>query len=103
MPMKILFLHGWHSTPGGVKPTYLKDHRHEVLNPALSDDDFDAAVRIAQAEFDKAILDFTEAIRLNPSFGEAYQQRGLAYEKSGEKAKAEEDFAQAKKLGYKAP
>ncbi len=51
--MKVLFLHGWQSTPGGVKPTYLKDHGHEVLNPALPDDDFDAAVRIAQAEFDQ--------------------------------------------------
>ena len=51
--MKILFLHGWQSTPGGIKPTYLKDHGHEVLNPALPDDDFDAAVRIAQAEFDR--------------------------------------------------
>lgn len=51
--MNILFLHGWQSTPGGVKPTYLKDHGHEVLNPALPDDDFDAAVRIAQAEFDR--------------------------------------------------
>ncbi len=51
--MKILFLHGWHSVPGGVKPTYLKDHGHEVINPALDDDDFDAAVRTAQSEFDK--------------------------------------------------
>ena len=51
--MKILFLHGWQSTPGGIKPTFLKDHGHEVLNPALSDDDFDDAVRIAQAEFDR--------------------------------------------------
>ena len=51
--MKILFLHGWQSTPGGVKPTYLKNHGHTVLNPALPDDDFDAAVRIAQAEFDQ--------------------------------------------------
>lgn len=50
--MKILFFHGWQSTPGGIKPTYLKNHGHEVLNPALPDDDFDAAVRIAQAEFD---------------------------------------------------
>ena len=50
--MTILFLHGWQSTPGGLKPTYLKDHAHTVLNPALPDDDFDAAVRIAQAEFD---------------------------------------------------
>jgi hypothetical protein len=49
--MKILFLHGWNSVPGGVKPTYLKDHGHEVLNPKLPDDDFDKAVRIAQKEF----------------------------------------------------
>jgi alpha/beta superfamily hydrolase len=51
--MKILFLHGWHSVPGGVKPTYLKDHGHEVINPALDDDDFAAAVATAQAEFDR--------------------------------------------------
>ncbi len=51
--MKVLFLHGWHSTPGGVEPTYLKDHGHEVLIPALPDDDFDAAIRVAQAEFDQ--------------------------------------------------
>jgi hypothetical protein len=50
--MSILFLHGWQSVPGGVKPTYLKDHGHEVINPKLPDDDFDEAVRIAQAEFD---------------------------------------------------
>ena len=50
--MKILFLHGWHSVPGGVKPTYLKDHGHEVINPALNDDNFDTAVATAQSEFD---------------------------------------------------
>ena len=51
--LRILFLHGWHSVPGGVKPTYLKDHGHIVINPALDDDDFAAAVRTAQAEFDR--------------------------------------------------
>lgn len=50
--MSILFLHGWRSVPGGVKPTYLKDRGHEVLNPKLPDEDFAEAVRIAQAEFD---------------------------------------------------
>jgi hypothetical protein len=50
--MKILFLHGWQSVPGGVKPTYLKEHGHEVINPKLPDDDFAEAVRLAQAEFD---------------------------------------------------
>jgi alpha-beta hydrolase superfamily lysophospholipase len=51
--MRILFLHGWHSIPGGVKPTYLKDHGHTVINPALPDEDFAEAVRIAQIEFDQ--------------------------------------------------
>lgn len=51
--MKFLFLHGWHSVPGGVKPTYLAQHGHEVINPKLPDDDMEEAVRIAQAEFDK--------------------------------------------------
>jgi len=51
--MKVLFLHGWHSVPGGVKPTYLVTHGHEVINPALDDDDFDAAVATAQADFNK--------------------------------------------------
>jgi hypothetical protein len=51
--MKILFLHGWHSVPGGVKPSFLAAHGHQVINPALDDDDFDAAVRKAQDEYDR--------------------------------------------------
>src|SRR3954452_13530986 len=51
--MKILFLHGWHSIPGGVKPSYLAQHGHEVINPALEDYDFSAALATAHAEFDK--------------------------------------------------
>ncbi len=50
--MKILFLHGWHSVPGGVKPTYLASHGHEVINPQLDDDDFQAAIDTAQAAYD---------------------------------------------------
>lgn len=50
--MKILFLHGWHSVPGGVKPTHLGNHGFEVINPKLDDDDFVAAVRTAQAAYD---------------------------------------------------
>jgi hypothetical protein len=51
--MRILFLHGCQSVPGGVKPTYLAQHGHEVINPKLPDEDFEAAVRIAQAEYDR--------------------------------------------------
>jgi alpha-beta hydrolase superfamily lysophospholipase len=50
---KVLFLHGWHSVPAGVKPTYLADCGHQVINPALDDDDFAESVRTAQAAFDQ--------------------------------------------------
>ena len=51
--MTILFLHGWQSVPGGVKPTFLAQHGHEVIDPKLPDEDFAAAVKIAQEEFDQ--------------------------------------------------
>lgn len=51
--MKVLFLHGWTSKPGGVKPTYLAQHGLEVFNPALDDENFAAAVAVAQEEFDR--------------------------------------------------
>jgi hypothetical protein len=51
--MKLLFLHGWQSIPGGVKPTFLVRHGHEVINPKLPDEDFEEAVRMAQAEYDR--------------------------------------------------
>jgi len=51
--LKILFLHGWNSVVGGVKPTYLREHGHTVFNPALPHEDYSAALQIAQAEFDR--------------------------------------------------
>lgn len=52
--MKILFLHGWQSTPGGLKPSYLARHGHQVINPALPDEDFSAAIHIAEQELAQA-------------------------------------------------
>ena len=47
--VKILFLHGWQSVPGGLKPTFLAQHGYEVINPKLPDEDFEEAVRIVRA------------------------------------------------------
>src|SRR5579884_1763149 len=75
--MKILFLHGWQSVPGGVKPTFLAQHGHEVINPKLPDEDFAEAVRIAQTEFDKhqpqAVVSSSRggAVAMNINRGEA--------------------------------
>jgi hypothetical protein len=53
LELTILFLHGWQSVVGGLKPTYLRDQGHTVINPKLPDEDFAEAVRMAQAEFDQ--------------------------------------------------
>jgi hypothetical protein len=42
--MEIFFLHGWTSEPGGIKPTFLKDHGHTVFNPKLPDVDFEEPI-----------------------------------------------------------
>ena len=49
--MKILYLHGWNSACGGVKPSYLAEQGHQIIEPELPDDDFDEGLRIAQADF----------------------------------------------------
>ncbi|MCU0721884.1 MAG: CPXCG motif-containing cysteine-rich protein [Pirellula sp.] len=50
--MKILFLHGWQSVVGGVKPTHLAGAGHDVINPKLDDDDFSIALAVAQKTYD---------------------------------------------------
>jgi Flp pilus assembly protein TadD len=56
-----------------------------------------------KGEFDKAIVDYSEAVRIAPNMARRYYGRGYTYWKKGDQSKAEADFAQAKKLGYKAP
>jgi len=56
---------------------------------------------LGKADFDRAIADFTEAIRLKPDCAEAYYCRGTAYGMQGEKDKADADLAEARRLGYK--
>ena len=51
-----------------------------------------------KGEFDKAIENYTEAIRLTPESVETYYNRGIAYGKKGEMDKAIEDFTEAIRL-----
>jgi len=51
--VRILYLHGWNSVVGGVKPTCLRSHGHDVHEPALDHDDFEAALTTAQVAFDQ--------------------------------------------------
>jgi len=47
---------------------------------------------------DEAIADYTEALRLNPNFVDAYVNRGLAWSSEGEDDKAIADLTQAIRL-----
>jgi hypothetical protein len=51
--VKILYLHGWNSVIGGVKPTYLKSQGHEVIEPTLDHEGFQAAMEAAQKASDQ--------------------------------------------------
>lgn len=51
-----------------------------------------------QNDYDQAIANYTEAIRLNPQFVEAYNNRGLAYIDKGNYDRAIPDLDQALKL-----
>ena len=74
--MILLFLHGWTSKPGGIMPSYLALHGHTILNPALPDEDFAEAVRIAQREYDQGMPDVVAgssrggAVAMNISSGD---------------------------------
>jgi tetratricopeptide (TPR) repeat protein len=49
-------------------------------------------------EYDNAIADYSEAIRLNPQDPDAFSSRGHALNSKGEHGKAVADFEQATKL-----
>lgn len=49
-------------------------------------------------ELDKAINDFSRAIRINPRYASAYHNRGYAYERKGEPDKAIMDLSEAIRL-----
>lgn len=49
---RILYLHGLHSKPGGVKPTFLRSIGVDVINPHLPDEDFEESVARARLAFE---------------------------------------------------
>ena len=60
------------------------------------------AVYLKNEMFDDALADYTHAIQLEPKHFPDYCARGSIYEKKGDSRKAEDDFAQARRLGLAA-
>lgn len=51
-----------------------------------------------EKDYKKAIEHFTDAIRTNSQYAEAYYNRGVAFERSGDRASAEKDYREALKI-----
>jgi tetratricopeptide (TPR) repeat protein len=51
-----------------------------------------------KGEFDRAIQDFNEAIRLDPNYADAFNNRGVAYAGKGDSSQAIADFDRAIQL-----
>jgi len=52
-PLKILFLSGYRSRPGGINSTILRAHGHTVVEPDLPDNNFARSVSLAQRVFNR--------------------------------------------------
>lgn len=52
----------------------------------------------AEHDFDRAIADYTDALRLNPEFAHALYNRGLAYQTKGDYDRAIADYTEAIRL-----
>jgi tetratricopeptide (TPR) repeat protein len=51
-----------------------------------------------KGDIERAIQDYSQAIRIHPKFAMAYNNRGVAYDKKGEYERATQDFDQSIKL-----
>ncbi len=56
-----------------------------------------------KGQWDRAIADHSEAIRLMPDDAQIFADRGLAYEKKGDRSQAMRDFEKAYALGFRHP
>jgi tetratricopeptide (TPR) repeat protein len=62
-----------------------------------------AYILLSRQEFNKAMKDFDEAIRLHPDYPSAYNRRAQAYRALGQQAKADADAAKARQADPQVP
>ena len=75
-------------------------HTILTIDPAYSDAHYNLGyiALVFSKDYPAAITHFTEAIRANNQYAEAFYNRGLAYEFSGDKTTAEKDYREALKI-----
>jgi hypothetical protein len=91
------------TTTQGVASQNARANRDRNIPEPVNFDNWadDMARWEAAKEFAKVRKDFSEAIRLKPDDAMYYTNRGFAYEKQGDQAEANADFAKSKELEAK--
>jgi tetratricopeptide (TPR) repeat protein len=59
---------------------------------------FKTSNRERQAGYERAMADFSQAIKLEPNSAQAYRERGVIYQEQGDSKRANADYSQAIKL-----
>jgi len=90
--------------PVEEQPVVQHKIQQAAAEPAVTDqqlsaqDYYERALARAQDDPDGKVVDYTEAIRLDPEFGQAYLNRGVIYSKKRAYEAARADFSEAIRL-----
>jgi tetratricopeptide (TPR) repeat protein len=79
---------GWQSVVEGIREVVHKIQLQTMAELAFKQGNFLLTLR----QFDKAIVAYSRAIELNSRYTDAYNNRGIAYERTGSYEKAIEDY-----------
>ena len=75
-----------------------------MLYPQTAIDFYNSGIAyVALEQYQRAIEDLDQAIKIDPRNPFAYYNRGVAYEKLGKSKKAQLDLQKAMELGYETP
>jgi Tfp pilus assembly protein PilF len=88
----------WKREKGSENPAGWKQAEALLEKAVTIDPQLDGAylqlgiVHFARGDFEQAIRSYQNAIEINPNLGEVHRQLALAYQRTGEKAKAQQEF-----------
>jgi tetratricopeptide (TPR) repeat protein len=88
----------WKRVKGSEDPAGRKRAETLLEKAVAIDPKFDEAylqlgmVHSAEEDFEQAIRDYRKAIDVNPRLGEAHRELGMIYQRTGDKAKAQQEF-----------